>query len=152
MYLKRQTRVSISLHPSVSTITPGYRDWNKNHKTSYSAFLSRLPQKRKPLQKLLASCRVKEDDPTPCDDAATQCLPNRCAIPTPFSTVLLNAPHPCLPLLHLMKRLMTTLKLLKKKRVAAQACLMHTLFFPPACSTHHLVCRLKGKTLLRLYL
>ena len=104
MYIKRQTRVSIFLHPSVSTITPGYRAWNKNHKTSYSAFLSRLPQKLKPLQKLLAACRVKEDDPTLCDDAAAQCLQNRCVMPTPFSTVLLNAPHPCLPLLlHLMK-------------------------------------------------
>ena len=76
MYVKRQTRVSIFLHPSVSTITPGHRAWNKNHKTSYSAFLSRLPQKLKPLQKLLAACRVKEDDSTLCDDAAAQCLQN----------------------------------------------------------------------------
>ena len=60
MYIKRQTRVSIFFHPSVSTITSGYRAWNKNNKTSYSAFLSRLPKKRKPLQKLLAACRVKE--------------------------------------------------------------------------------------------
>ena len=82
MYIKRQTRVSIFLHPSVSTITPGYRAWNKNHKTSYSAFLSRLPPKHKPLQKLLAACRVKEDDPTLCDDAAAQCLQNRCVMPT----------------------------------------------------------------------
>ena len=69
-YIKRQTRVSIFLHPSVSTITPGYRAWNKNLKTSYSAFLSRLPPKRKPLQKQLAAFRVKEDHPTLCDDAA----------------------------------------------------------------------------------
>ena len=74
MYIERQTRVSMFLHPSVSTITPGYRAWNKNHKTSYSAFRSRLPKKRKPLQKLLAACRVKEDHPTLCDDAAAQCL------------------------------------------------------------------------------
>ena len=60
-YIKRQTRVSIVLHPSVSTIIPGYRAWNKNHKTNYSAFLSRLLRKRKPLQKLLAACRVKEE-------------------------------------------------------------------------------------------
>ena len=32
--------------------------------------LSRLPPKRKPLQKQLAACRVKEDHPTLCDDAA----------------------------------------------------------------------------------
>ena len=74
MYIERQTRVSMFLHPSVSTITPGYRAWNKNRKTSYSAFRSRLPKKRKPLQKLLAACRVKEDHPTLCDDAAAQCL------------------------------------------------------------------------------
>ena len=74
MYIKRQTGVSIFLHPSVSNITPGYRAWNKNHKTSYSAFPSRLPKKRKPVQKLLAAYRVKEDHPTLCDDAAAQCL------------------------------------------------------------------------------
>ena len=54
-YIKRQTRVSIFHHPFVSTITPGYRAWNKNHKTSNSAFLSRLSKKRKRLQKLLAA-------------------------------------------------------------------------------------------------
>ena len=32
--------------------------------------LSRLSKKRKPLQKLLAACRVKEDDAKFCDDAA----------------------------------------------------------------------------------
>ena len=32
--------------------------------------LSRLPKKRKPLQKEFAACRVKEDHPTLCDDAA----------------------------------------------------------------------------------
>ena len=74
MYIIRQTRVSIFFHPSVSTITPGYRAWNKNLKTSYSAFLSRLPPKRKPLQKQLAACRVEEDHPTHCEDAAAQCL------------------------------------------------------------------------------
>ena len=74
MYIKRQTRVSIFLHPYVSTITPGYRARNKKHKTSYIAVLSRLPKKRKPLQKLLAACRVKEDYPTLCDDVAAQCL------------------------------------------------------------------------------
>ena len=97
MYIKRQTRVSIFLHPSVSTITPGYRAWNKNHKTSYSAFFSRLPQKRKPLQKPLAACRVEEDDPTLCDDAAAQCLQNRCVTPTPFSTVRLAQRPPSVP-------------------------------------------------------
>ena len=32
--------------------------------------LSSLPEKRKPLHKQLAACRVKEDHPTLCDDAA----------------------------------------------------------------------------------
>ena len=135
MYIKRQTRVSIFLHPSVSPITPGYRAWNKNLKTSYSAFLSRLPKKRKPLRKLLAACRT-----TPHFVTMQQhnvCLQNKCVMSTPFSTVLLNAPHPCLPLLlHVMKWLMTTLKIPKKIQVAAPVCLMHTLVFPPACSTH----------------
>ena len=63
------TRLSsaIFLHPSVSTITPGYRAWNKNHKRVTVPF--KTPQKRKRLQKQPAS-RVKEDHPTPCDDEA----------------------------------------------------------------------------------
>ena len=63
------TRLSsaIFLHPSVSTITPGYRVWNKNHKRVTVPFKN--PQKRKPLQKQLAACREKEDHPTLCDDA-----------------------------------------------------------------------------------
>ena len=107
MYLIRQTRVSIFLHPSVSTITPGFIAWNDSHKTFYSAFLSRLLKKRKPLQKLLAVCRVKEDHPHFVTmQQHNVCLQNRCVMPTPFSTVLLNAPHSCLPLLlHLMKYL-----------------------------------------------
>ena len=153
-YIKRQTRVSIFLHPSVSTITPGYRAWNKNHKTSYSAFFSRLPPKRKPLQKLLAACRVKEDHRTLCDDAAAQCL---------FAEQMCHA-H---PVLHRLAQRPPSVpastitpdeiayddsKNTKKKRVAAPVCLMHTMVVQPACSTHRLVCRLKGKTLILLYL
>ena len=102
MYIKPQTRASIFLHPSVSTITHGYRAWNKNHKTSYSAFLSRLLKKRKPLEKLLAACRTTPHFVTM--QQRNVCLQKRHVMPTPFSTVLLNATHPRLPLLlHLIK-------------------------------------------------
>ena len=137
-YIKRQTRVSIFLHPSVSTITPGYRAWNKNHKTSHGAFLSRLPRKRNPLQKLLAAFRVKKDHATLCDDAAAKSL---------FAEQMCHA-HPVLHRLVQRPPSMSASTITPdeiaycdsknspKKRVAAPVCLMHTLFFPPACSTH----------------
>ena len=138
MYIKRQTRVSIFLHPSVSTITPRCRACNENHKTSYSAFLSRLTKKRKPLQKVLAACRVNEDHPTLCNDAAAQCL---------FAEQMCHA-HPVLHRLAQRPPSVPASTITpdeiayddsqnsKKKRVAAPVCLMHTLVFPPARSTH----------------
>ena len=153
-YIKRQTRVSIFLHPSASTITPGYRAWNKDHKTSYSAFLSRLLKKRKPLQKLIAAYRVKEDHPTLCDDAAAQCLFAQQMCHTHPILHRLAQRLPSVPASTITpdERAYDDSKNTKKKRVAAPVCLIHTLVFRPACSTHRLVCRLKGKTLLLLYL
>ena len=105
------------LHERVARTNVTYDTWNLVYTTWYVGCLRfKNPPKRKPLQKQLAACRVKEDHPTLCDDAAVQWLfGEQMCHAHPVLHRLAQRPHPCLPLLlHLMMELMTTLKIPKK--------------------------------------
>ena len=98
--------------------------------------LSRLPKKLKPLQKQLAASRVKEDHPTLCDDAAAVFAKQMCHAHLVLHRLAQRPPSVLASTITPDEIAYDDSKNSDKKRVAAPVCLMHTLVFPPASSTH----------------